>query len=47
MAPTNGDEQRSPEEEAILDEVAERTGTEWAERHAQHIINQAELVGDL
>lgn len=37
----------SEEEAAILRQVAERKGEEWARENAAHILNQARLVGDL
>jgi len=38
---------RTPKEQAVIDEVAARKGREWAERHATLILNQARLIGDL
>lgn len=42
----SGDE-RTPEERAILDEVADERGEEFVDEHAQLIIDQAKLVGVL
>lgn len=39
--------ERSPAEEAILEQVAERKGWDWVEEHEQHVLNQARLVGEL
>lgn len=38
---------RTPAEQRILDQVAERRGREWAERHAELILCQARCVGQL
>ncbi|WP_256562730.1 hypothetical protein [Halomarina pelagica] len=34
-------------EQAIIDGVAERKGDEWAEKHAELVLAQARLLGDL
>lgn len=39
--------ERTPEEQQILDSVAERKGEEWAEEHAELILAQARLVGEI
>lgn len=36
-----------PDEQAIVDKVAERKGREYAEKHVEGILAQARLVGDL
>jgi len=36
---------RSPEEQKIINQVAEEEGKEWAEKHANLILTQARLVG--
>jgi len=38
---------RSIEEKEIINQVAEEKGKEWAEKHANLILAQARLVGDL
>lgn len=38
---------RAPEEQAIIDGVAELRGEEWAEEHAELILDQARHVGEL
>jgi hypothetical protein len=38
---------RTPEEQAIIDVVAEREGREWADRHAYLILEQARALGEL
>ena len=38
---------RSPEEQRILEEVAEVRGWEWAEAHAELILEQARHLGEL
>jgi len=40
-------EKRTAEEQEIIDMVARSHGQEWAEAHAQLIINQAIAFGDL
>lgn len=37
----------SEEEAAVLSEVAERKSEEWTRENAEHILNQARLVGEL
>lgn len=37
----------SEEEAEVLRQVAERKGEEWARENAEHILNQARLVGEL
>lgn len=39
------DEQRTPEEQAIINTVADRKGEEWAEEHAELILVQARRIG--
>lgn len=39
--------ERTPEEQRIIDSVAEGRGEEWAEEHAELILTQARLIGDL
>ncbi|WP_336024526.1 hypothetical protein [Halobellus salinisoli] len=41
------DSNRTPEEQAVINKVAERKGEEWAEEHAGLIIAQAQLVGEI
>jgi len=36
---------RSPEEQEIIDQMAEERDEEWAEKHANLILTQARLVG--
>lgn len=38
---------RTPEEQQIIDVVAERKGLDWAEDHEELILTQARLVGVL
>ena len=40
-----GKRHRTPEEQQIIDQVAERKGREYAEEHAELILTQARLVG--
>lgn len=44
---TNTDPDRTAAEQAVVDEVAEDRGEEWAEEHAALIIAQARLAGEL
>lgn len=41
------DSDRTPEEQRVIDQVAESHGREWAEEHAELIIAQAQLVGEI
>lgn len=41
------DPERTPEEQAIIDEIAESRGEEFAEEHDELILHQARLVGEL
>lgn len=41
------DSNRTPEEQRVMDLVAESRGREWAEEHAGLIIAQAQLVGEI
>ena len=36
---------RPPEEQQIIDEIAETHGREWAEEHEELILKQAQYVG--
>lgn len=38
---------RTPEEQSFIDVVARSHGREWAETHAELILNQARSIGDL
>ncbi len=38
---------RSPAEQEVVDKVARSRGREWAELHADLIIEQAKHIGDL
>ena len=44
---TDAQPNRTAAEQAVIDEVAEDRGEEWAEKHAVLIIAQAELAGEL
>jgi hypothetical protein len=44
---TDAQSDHTAAEQAIIDEVAEDRGKEWAEEHAALIIAQAELAGEL
>ena len=44
---TDTDPDRTAAEQAVVDEVAEDRGEEWAEEHAALIIAQARLAGEL
>jgi hypothetical protein len=37
----------TPEEQEILDAIAKDRGREWADRHAELILEQAQSVGQL
>jgi len=41
------EEERTPEEQRVIDKVAEEKGEEWAEDHAGLIIAQAKKIGDI
>jgi len=41
------DSNRTPKEQGVINKVAERKGEEWAEEHAELIIAQAQLVGEI
>lgn len=47
MEAEHDEPQRTPEEQAIIDQVAEWRGKEWAERHAELILEQARQIGEL
>ncbi|WP_435334759.1 hypothetical protein [Haloarchaeobius sp. TZWWS8] len=44
---TDDKQKRTPEEQQIIDKVAERKGEEYAEDHAKLILLQARRVGAL
>lgn len=39
--------ERTPQEQAILNEMAELRGEEWVAEHEELILTQARLVGEL
>jgi len=41
------DSNRTPEEQRVIDQVAESRGREWAEAHKELILAQAHLVGEI
>lgn len=41
------DDDRTADEQRVIDYVAERRGEEWAEEHAALIFAQARLAGEL
>lgn len=41
------DPERTPEEQAVIDDIAESRGEEFAEEHDELILDQARLVGEL
>lgn len=43
----DGDRPRSEAERRVLDAVAERRGEEWVAAHAELVLAQARLVGEL
>lgn len=45
--PSGSKRKRTPEEQRILDRVADRKGEAWAERHAELILCQARCAGQL
>jgi hypothetical protein len=48
MDQSNGDDHhRSREEQEVVDSVAETHGEEWAEEHADLILAQSRLVGEI
>lgn len=44
---SSDESERTPEEQEIIDQVAKTRGEEWAEEHAELILAQARLVGEL
>src|SRR5262249_47995488 len=45
--PTGASPRRTPEEQRLIDEVAQTEGREWADAHAALILNQARAIGNL
>ncbi|WP_276249180.1 hypothetical protein [Haladaptatus sp. YSMS36] len=41
------EDDRTPEEQAIIDEVAERKGRDYAEEYAELVLIQARRIGEL
>lgn len=41
------DPERTPEEQAVIDEIADSRGEEFVEEHDELILDQARLVGEL
>lgn len=44
---TNHEQDRTADEQRVIDSVAETHGEEWAEEHAALIVAQAKLAGEL
>lgn len=47
MTEEENHDERTDEEQRVIDKVASRRGEEWAEEHAELIVDQADLVGML
>lgn len=41
------DADRTPEEQRVIDSIADVRGEDWAEEHAELILTQARLIGDI